>query len=407
MPALPVRSSFGGEVVPHESRLIAATTYDQKEVTMKTQLATAETNTWTNELRPLIAVTAYDHGQDTVTAMKSGRLLVPSGQRAKHYRCLLLATVALLSWAYPGQVKAQNVTVATNNRSEWFATRNGWSSEDIEHGTAPPTGKYSFIYKHWFEPPATGEPPAWTTHKTHTKPPAGTWDGTTFGTDEFKTNDGDSYDVSWWYVKLKKSSFWSFWTKKPPIYYSNLQTYSKADAAKGSGSKADIAGSKTKIVDPFTLSNPGTGDWQVTDHFALFGEVEAPNNASFIQYDVGLSVSGGSPAANVVSVIVGGENAAIVVNDDFLELFGGRVAFADAYGNILSQEAVEAKLNSYYNGGAWRIDPSSFDISTFDPTDPLELSQVFAIEILIDVPSSYSEVTVYTDSMSSAIAAAP
>jgi hypothetical protein len=109
----------------------------------------------------------------------------------------------------------------------------------------------------------------------------------------------------------------------------------------------------------------------------------------------------------VVSVIVGGAQAAIVVNDAFLKLFGGKVAFADAYGDIMSQGAVEAELKSHYTGSGWHIDPSSFDISTFDPTDPLELSQVFAIEILIDVPSSYSQVTLYTDSMSSAIAATP
>ncbi len=308
---------------------------------------------------------------------------------------------AVVMSAYPSLTQALATSIATNNSSEWLSTDSGWVTQRQSHGVAPPFGSWRYGYKHWFQPPTLGEPRFYTNFGSDTKPPAATWDAKAFGTYTKRTTSGASFDESRWYVKPYTS--FTYFGLTAPEYYTKFQTYSEANAS----APVTIAGAKTDIRDPVTLFNPGAGNWSIRDDFAMFGDVDAQSNDSLIEYDIGLALSPGLDPTTVLSIIIGGRSATLTVNDLFFDGIGGHLLFADANGNVEDVTTLQNMLNSHYDGTGWHLDPSTFDISTFRPDSMSDLAQVFSIQIFMQIPSTYSSVTVDTDRFSLAVASVP
>jgi hypothetical protein len=326
----------------------------------------------------------------------------------RHYLWLFVLTGGvMLGWSYPIVAQADGTSIATNNQSEWLSTSSGWTTDRQNKGVRVPTGDYVFRDKHWFEPPAAGEPQLYDVYKTYRKPPANRWD-TTFGTDERTTallvNGREAtYATSRWFVRDYTSV--ARFGPQNPEYYSLYQTKSIANAS--SQTETNIAGSRTDIRDPVTMVNPGTGNWSIRNDFAMFGDLTATTNESYLQYDFGLSLTPNGSPTDVLSIRVGAKSAEITVNDSFLSSFGGHLVFADENGEIESRLSLQSKLNSFYTADGWQLNPSSFDINTFLPDNSTHVSEVFATQIFLQIPAQYSTATVYTDRLAVALAPVP
>ena len=292
---------------------------------------------------------------------------------------------------------------ATSKGSDWFGTNSGWITERIFHGRKP-EGDWGFQYKHWFGAAAE---PGWTTHSEHEKPDEENWDNGDASDSHTTTAASSSTASSEWQVD-PYSLFFGLWED----LYSKSSTRSKANAS----SDTKLANSKTRITDPIFLLSPELdptfidpldpdGLWEIAGHTTLFGEI-AGTGAVGASYAVALDSNDPVDAHEYLNFVITDAGTSVVVDlpdgATNLQLYIGNHASA----TLVSANDLEIILNSYLTPTGWALS-ADLALADFLPDQDAMLDQVFSVFSFLQLDSSVSSATVYTEQFSFASAEVP
>jgi hypothetical protein len=328
---------------------------------------------------------------------------VHSSFRVNSSSCSISLVIALAVplLAGHGAFAADSSSDATSNQSDWFSTSSGWNTDRRFYTTStPPIGAWDFQYKHWFN--AAAPPAAWTTKATVPKPPAATWDATTFSNNHQTPgplNPADTYARSEWYVAP--------YQQRPLAvfgYYAKTQTRSKANAS----SPDTLANSKTQITDPWVLLKPATdpilnptGQWTVGLDLSLFGTLSdhRPTTAIGTSYRADLTPAPQAvlQSSPLLEISIDGSSSHVNADSRWHLYVGGIER---------TPTQVESILNGFYTADGWSSNLGGFTIDNFRPDDPSYLSQVFNLQAALFLDFTTITATVYTTAWSAASAPA-
>lgn len=275
-----------------------------------------------------------------------------------------------------------------------------------------PVGKFKLDYKHWF---SSDEPPAWSTHDDPDKPALEDWNDAADIEDDNETWGDVGWATSEWTINPHVSWLWD-------SYHVKAKTVAKAEA------HLDEAHSKASIEDPWEFRSPATeptwdhvnfpldpdGKWVVGGQVCLFGEQYTPDALLGLQdartelsYSIALNSRLKQDAVQFLRVRVTpmGSDVSLTPPDGV----GGALYRGDfSYHEPVTEEELEAMLDSYLVSTGWKLAPS-FSLDDFDPRDEQHLADVFNLFFFLDLDDRHTEAILFTSHVSSAtdIAAAP